>query len=354
MTRLSFALCGLVALLWTASAAGQGYGPGPGARQDIGPLTAPEAATLAYQREEERFARDSYRTLYGVWSEPVFANIAEAESRHMQALANMLIHYGVDDPIVDQATGAFTNGSGLGALYDDLMADGGESLLAAYRVGGYVEEMSIRDLRGAIAGTQQEPLLTVYRNLLAGSQNHLRVWAGHIENLGYEYEAQLLSQTDVDAILSGLVVPPPERGFRINANLSDAWYDPATEGQGFFISVFPDQRKILVAWFTYDTVSVSHHGTAELGHPGQRWLIAQGSYIGAQAELPVYSMAGGEFDTYPPAPTADLVGSIFLQFENCGSGSVTYDLPGIDRQGVIPIVRVALDNVTHCQRNNQP
>ena len=91
--------------------------------------------------------------------------------------------------------------------------------------------------------------------------------------------------------------------------------------------------------------------------PGQRWLTAQGTYAGAFAELQVYSSSGGLFDQSPPEPVHEMVGSILLQFYDCGSGSITYDFPEVGANGltgVIPIERVSLDNVTHCQRNNQP
>jgi len=42
-------------------------------------------------------------------------------------------------------------------------------------------------------------------------------------------------------------------------------------------------------------------------------------------------------------------GSISLQLENCNSGTVTYDLPGVPASGVIPIQRVALDGVGYCE-----
>ena len=40
---------------------------------------------------------------------------------------------------------------------------------------------------------------------------------------------------------------PEDSGFLINAGLNDAWYNPATDGQGFFITVFPDIGYVLLA-----------------------------------------------------------------------------------------------------------
>jgi hypothetical protein len=37
-----------------------------------------------------------------------------------------------------------------------------------------------------------------------------------------------------------------------------------------------------------------------------------------------------------------------LEFSTCNAGTVTYDIPSVDRQGVIPIERIVLDNVPLC------
>lgn len=330
---------------------------GPGARQDIGVLDAAETEALVFMREEEKLARDVYIGLHELWGSPVFANIAESEQRHMDTMAKMLDLYGIPDPVVSDAVGAFSAASGLAAWYADLMDRGNDSLLEAFMTGAYIEEVDIRDLRLAIEATDEQPLQNAYTNLLAGSRNHLRAFVAHIAALGVDYVAQVLDQADVDAIVEDYSDVVPNAGFTINANLSDAWYYPGTDGQGFFLSVFPDQRKILLAWFTYDTELPADDISATIGDPGQRWMTAQGTYAGAQAELQLYSSRGGIFDQNPPTPEHLHVGSVLLQFEDCASGSVFYDIPALGqiyRTGLIPIQRVALDNVTHCERSQQP
>lgn len=138
----------------------------------------------------------------------------------------------------------------------------------------------------------------------------------------------------------------------INAGLSDAWYDPATAGQGFFITVFPDIGQMFLAWFTYDTERPAEGVTAQLGEPGHRWLTAQGPYADNQAVLDVWVSSGGVFDSAQPAVTPVKDGEIIVQFSGCNSGSVSYDIASVDRQGVIPIERVALDNVALCEALN--
>lgn len=137
--------------------------------------------------------------------------------------------------------------------------------------------------------------------------------------------------------------------FLINPGLNDAWFNPATDGQGFFISVFPDIGQMFLAWFTYEVERPDEYIPAQLGEAGHRWLTAQGAYAGNQAVLDIYIARGGVFDTSPPEPVLNMDGTITIEFSNCNAGTVTYDIPSIGRQGVIPIERIALDNVPLCE-----
>jgi len=135
---------------------------------------------------------------------------------------------------------------------------------------------------------------------------------------------------------------------KINAGLNDAWYNPETDGQGFFIIVFPEIEQIFMAWFTYDTERPPEDVTAILGEPGHRWITAQGEYVDNEALLEVWVAHGGVFDSQEPAPGLYQDGEILLQFSTCIAGTVTYDIPSIERQGVVPIERITLDNVPFC------
>jgi len=106
---------------------------------------------------------------------------------------------------------------------------------------------------------------------------------------------------------------------------------------------------MFLAWFTYDTDLPSEDATANLGNAGQRWMTALGPYSDNQAVLDIYQAEGGLFDTGSPAPTQTKDGTVIVEFSGCNSGSITYDIPSIDRGGVIPIQRIALDNVALCE-----
>jgi hypothetical protein len=139
---------------------------------------------------------------------------------------------------------------------------------------------------------------------------------------------------------------------KINPGLNDAWYNPETDGQGFFISVFPDLGKVSLAWFTYDTELPPDDATANLGNPGHRWLTAVGPIVGNQAIMEIEMTSGGLFDaatiierTEPPGSD----GTILLTFTSCNSATVEYNIPSINRQGIVPIQRVANDNIVLCE-----
>ncbi|NNJ65023.1 MAG: DUF2202 domain-containing protein [Xanthomonadales bacterium] len=344
MKRILIALLATLITPFVLAAGPQGGPPG-------GTLSDAEADTLAFMREEEKLARDVYLVLLDEWGDFVFANIAHSESRHMATMLTQLDRYRLDDPVPSDAIGDFSDPA-LTALFLEQTARGRASREEAFHVGAYVEELDIRDLRIAIAGTDETPLVKAYENLLIGAHNHLRAFVANIEALGTEYRAQVLDQADVDSIL-GVGGPPSGQGFQINPGLTDAWFDPNTKGQGFFISVYGDLQMVFLAWFTFDTERPPEDVSADLGDPGHRWLTAQGPYFGAQAELEVTLTAGGVFESPTPGAVNELYGSIVLQFENCNAGTVIFDLPDIGRVGAIPIQRIAPDHAAHCQQLNE-
>jgi hypothetical protein len=153
--------------------------------------------------------------------------------------------------------------------------------------------------------------------------------------------------------LGGLAKPNAVRirqvsTFQINAGLNDAWFNPATDGQGFFITVFAGRGLVTLAWFTYDTEAPPEGATAKLGDPGHRWLTALGTIDGNKSEMTVSVASGGQFDTTTEILRED-DGTITLSFDSCNSGTVEYDIHSIDRQGVVPIKRIADDNIALCE-----
>jgi len=140
---------------------------------------------------------------------------------------------------------------------------------------------------------------------------------------------------------------PGSGGFQVNRGLNDAWYQPATDGQGFFIITWPEIEQVFLSWFTYET-ELPLENTAQLGDSGQRWLTALGPYSGNTAVLDITVTSGGLFDD-PRGVDNVPGGTITLEFEDCNAGVVSYDIDSIDRRGEIPIQRIAPDNLPTCE-----
>jgi plastocyanin len=157
---------------------------------------------------------------------------------------------------------------------------------------------------------------------------------------------------DINTRMNGRinVVGANEPAFSINTALSDAWFDPATGGQGFFIIVW-ENSGVFLSWFTFDTERPPPDVTAVLGEPGHRWLTAQGAYEGDTATLVVSQTSGGVFDSAdPPVDQPPLeVGTMNIVWTGCNAGTLSYDLPALNLTGNIPIQRIVTDNVPACE-----
>ncbi len=141
--------------------------------------------------------------------------------------------------------------------------------------------------------------------------------------------------------------------FVMNAGLNDAWFNILTDGQGFFITVFPNLGIVSLAWFTYDTKLPPEGAIANLGDIGHRWITAVGTIDGDSSVMDVTITSEGLFDT-PTTIVRVSDGTITLTFNDCKSGTVKYNIPSINRQGLVPIRRVADDNIALCEAFTSP
>lgn len=165
------------------------------------PLSDDAAAGLLYMYEEEKLARDVYQALYQVWGTPIFQNISQSESAHMEAVYQLLNSYGVDDAVSGNPAGQFEN-QDLQNLYNELVARGSGSLAEALKVGAKVEEIDILDLQAELALVSDAQVKAVYQNLLQGSENHLRSYVSILQNqTGEVYQPVHLNAEAYQAIL---------------------------------------------------------------------------------------------------------------------------------------------------------
>ncbi len=152
-------------------------------------------------REEEQLAHDVYVVLGDLWGLRIFENIAASETTHIAEVSALLDQYGIADPAAGNEPGTFTNPT-LQGLYDQLIADGSQSLDAALRAGALIEELDISDLQSRSAATEVPDITTVYANLERGSRNHLRAFISQLELRGETYEPTQLDSATFDAIVS--------------------------------------------------------------------------------------------------------------------------------------------------------
>ena len=198
-----------------------------------------EATHLSFMRSEEKLARDVYLTLDGMYSghpaANVFSNIGDgSEQTHTDAVRDMLESFGLTDPNPDAndlpdnigvfyIEGEFEGGEYgwyFQEKYEDLVWWGSQSLLDALSAGAFIEELDMLDIiecpkivieneenlhDGDACGlnyTDDPRLQNLYNHLVDGSENHLRAFVTNIEKFtGDTYQAQVLTQGEVDAIL---------------------------------------------------------------------------------------------------------------------------------------------------------
>ncbi|MGF1547148.1 MAG: DUF2202 domain-containing protein [Thiotrichales bacterium] len=163
-------------------------------------LSAEEAASLQFMREEEKLAHDVYVLAYSKWSQRMFTNIAASESSHTAAVKLLLERYEIPDPATG-IPGEFTNPA-LQAAYDVYTARVQLSLVDALLVGAEIEDLDIRDIEAEKAQIDNADILTVYDHLLAGSRNHMRAFIRQLTAKGMTYTPQFISQELFDAIIA--------------------------------------------------------------------------------------------------------------------------------------------------------
>jgi len=161
-----------------------------------------EIDALLYVREEEKLARDTYLTLYGIWGTDIFQTIAVSEQNHMDAVGGLLDKYNLDDPASPEI-GVFQN-EFLQAKFYELVAWGEQSAADALLVGCFIEEIDLVDLATRMAQIDNRDILSVFQNLTDGSENHLRAFVARYESLtGETYTPVFLDQNTYQQIING-------------------------------------------------------------------------------------------------------------------------------------------------------
>jgi len=166
------------------------------------PLSDAEADSLLYMVEEEKLARDVYARMFDLWGLGMFRNTSSAEQRHIEHVRGVLKALGLSDPTASAKPGEFTDAS-LQRLYDALVKKGSESMEAALAAGAAIEDIDISDLEALRAKTTNRDISALYDALIAGSENHMRSFAGQLKARSAEYKPEHISPERYASILAG-------------------------------------------------------------------------------------------------------------------------------------------------------
>lgn len=154
---------------------------------------------LLSTREEGKLARDVYIALYDVWGIRVFANMARGKQMHMDHLASLIEAQGLVDPVIGSGLGEFKNAE-LASLYTSLVAQGSQSLQAAFTVGSIIGDLGIYDLETSLLEAEEPYTIGAYTKLLRGSVNHMRPFARKPSRYRIVYGARCITAGRLEAI----------------------------------------------------------------------------------------------------------------------------------------------------------
>ena len=96
--------------------------------------------------------------------------------------------------------GTFTNPE-IQELFTSLTTKGSADIVEALKIGAFIEEYDIKDLKHEITATNNSAIIRVYSNLLRGSGFHLKAFTRLLKFKGVIYTPQILSQEEYDAIV---------------------------------------------------------------------------------------------------------------------------------------------------------
>lgn len=136
--------------------------------------------------------------------------------------------------------------------------------------------------------------------------------------------------------MSGSVIvqgTPPPSGPDLTRSSAGSWFNQSTNGQGFFVEVYPEQQIFTFAWFTWlDDVDSDPQD--------YDWMTGSGMYAGNSATLDVFRSRNGRFND-PNSPVATTAaGTATFQLKTCSTATFTYTLTDPMRSGTIELTRV--------------
>ncbi|WP_154222193.1 peptidylprolyl isomerase [Marinicella rhabdoformis] len=182
--------------------------------------------------------------------------------------------------------------------------------------------------------------LNVPSYLFYGSMRSSSFYTNLVEDLTQLDDSHFIT------IVKAYVLEEPE--FKVNAGISGGWFNPATNGQGFYFEMLPDANALLAAWFTYDLFQPEDEVASTIGHPGHRWFTSQGTFDGNTFSQPIALTRNGLFDS-TDAVDSFATGTLTIEFNSCTEAEVSYEFDADNVEGSFPITRLSGDNVALCE-----
>lgn len=104
----------------------------------------------------------------------------------------------------------------------------------------------------------------------------------------------------------------------VDWSFSGAWYNPATDGEGFMVNISGEQKPVIaLSWYTY----------ANDGSGKQLWLTGSAPILGDTAIIEMFQTEGATFG--PALSSADVVrtywGQMRFKFTDCATIDASYD-----------------------------
>ncbi|HIP34154.1 MAG TPA: DUF2202 domain-containing protein [Bacteroidia bacterium] len=153
----------------------------------INELTESEKKAIIHMREEEKMARDIYRTLSKTTDSKVFVNIPISENKHMDVFHQLIDRYDLADPVIDEANiGTFTDPE-FTKLFNTLVEKGKLSDKDAYEAGLMVEDLNMYNLLKYSSETEKADLKLAYDTLFKQSRHHMAAFNRQLEKVGGKY-----------------------------------------------------------------------------------------------------------------------------------------------------------------------
>jgi len=129
---------------------------------------------------------------------------------------------------------------------------------------------------------------------------------------------------NVDAMLVTQIFPKVNP--YLDSRFNGAWYNPATDGQGFTLEIREDGTSAVSFWYTYD-----YQG-------GQRWFLLVGEVIDGTAVVTIYATSGGVFLQAAPYTLTEW-GSGRFSATDCDH--ITFEFESDEMSGSVPLTRLS-------------